>query len=128
MHDAEFAGRMIADPGFAGDDGEADPRLAGALEAYAADPARSPEVIFALASSRVLVPIVAVPRETGTVGGLAHDKSSDMALVTVVGRDGRRALPVFSSVAALAAWRVDARPVPVEAQRSTLLRRAATRC
>ncbi|MGO1317086.1 MAG: SseB family protein, partial [Cellulomonadaceae bacterium] len=33
---------------------------------------------------------------------------------------GRRALPVFSSVAAMAAWRPDARPVPVEAARAAL--------
>ena len=41
-----------------------------------------------------------------------------MALVTLTGPDGRRALPVFTSVAALAAWDATARPVPVTAARA----------
>ena len=40
--------------------------------------------------------------------------------MTLVGRDGRRAQPVFTSLAALARWRPDARPVPVEASRAAL--------
>jgi hypothetical protein len=41
-----------------------------------------------------------------------------MAVVTLTGPDGRRALPVFGSAGALAAWGVSARPVPVTAQRA----------
>ncbi len=40
-----------------------------------------------------------------------------MAVVTLTRPDGRRALPVFTSVAALAAWDPTARPVPVSAAR-----------
>jgi hypothetical protein len=36
-----------------------------------------------------------------------------MAAVLMTGADGRRALLAFSSVAAMAAWNGDARPVPV---------------
>jgi hypothetical protein len=43
-----------------------------------------------------------------------------MALATLVGRDGRRALPVFGSLATLAAWDAGARPVPVEGSRAAL--------
>ena len=38
-----------------------------------------------------------------------------MALPTVIGGDGRAALPAFTSAASLARWRPGARPVPVPA-------------
>ena len=41
-----------------------------------------------------------------------------MALVTIAGRDGRRAVPVFTSADALLAWKPDLRPVPVEGARA----------
>lgn len=48
-------------------------------------------------------------------GKLAGDKVAEMALPTVIGADGRAALPAFTSVDALARWRADARPVPLPA-------------
>jgi SseB protein N-terminal domain len=45
----------------------------------------------------------------------AGEKSSDMALPTLVGRDGRRALPVFTSLETLARWQPSARPMPADA-------------
>ncbi|RZS89360.1 type III secretion system (T3SS) SseB-like protein [Motilibacter rhizosphaerae] len=114
-------GRGIPDPGFAGDAGGADPVLREALDAYAADPARAPQVRYALSRARVLVPVVAVlVEEDEPVDGLRREKATDMALVTLAGPDGRRALPAFTSLATLAAWRADARPVPVEASRAAL--------
>ena len=50
--------------------------------------------------------------------GHTVDKRTDMALVTLTAPDGRRALPLFTSVAALAAWDPAARPVPVSAARA----------
>ena len=38
-----------------------------------------------------------------------------MALPVLVGRDGRRAVPAFTSLAALARWQPSARPVPADA-------------
>ena len=109
-------GRVVPDPGFAGDDGAADPRLRAALEAYAADPTRQLEVFVALQATRLLVPVVAVLGESeADEAGLAHDKSSDMATALLTGRDGRQALLAFTGLDALAAWRPDARPVPVTA-------------
>ena len=114
-------GRSIPDPGFAGDSGGGDPALAAALAAYAADPGRAPEALHALSQARLLVPVVAVlVEEDEPVGGLRREKSTDMALVTVARPDGARALPAFTSLASLAAWRPDARPVPVEAARAAL--------
>lgn len=109
-------GRTIPDPGFAGDDGSVDVALAAALAAYAADPARHLEVFLALQRTRLLVPVVAVLGEVEhDEHGLAHDKTSDMATALLTGRDGRQALLAFTGLATLAAWRPDARPVPVAA-------------
>ncbi len=117
-----MSGRPIPDPGFPGDDGTADPALSAALQAWVEDEDLEAPVYAGLARARVLVPVVAVLAEEAPVGpgALRREKSTDMALVTLVGTDGRRALPVFTSVSSLAAWRRDARPVPVEAARAAL--------
>ena len=110
--------RRVPDPGFAGDTGGADPALATALEAVAADPGRQPEVLAVLHGARVLAAVAAVATETATgAAGLAVDKEADIALA-LLDHAGRRALPVFSSVATLARWDPRARPVPVEGPRA----------
>jgi hypothetical protein len=116
-----FSGRTVPDPGFAGDSGDGNPALLAALAAYAADPGHAPAVAHALVGARVLVPVVAVlAEEEQPAGALRREKATDMALVTLVAPDGRRAVPVFTSLSALAEWRSDARPVPVEAPRAAL--------
>jgi hypothetical protein len=113
-----WAGRTLTSQLFAGDDGSADPALAGAL---AGGDERA--LAEALAGARVLVPVVAVlGEERAPIGpsGVASDKSADMAVATLVGRDGRKALPVFSSLATLAAWDAAARPVPAEGPRAAV--------
>ena len=108
--------RRILEPGFAGDSGGSDPALRVALAAYAVDEGRHLEVLAALSSARLLVPVVAVLGEVDVdEAGLAHDKTSDMATALLTGRDGRQALLAFTGLEALAAWRADARPVPVAA-------------
>ena len=110
--------KNIPDPGFAGDDGSADPRLAAALAAHAADPspAGERELVALLAGARLMVPIVAVLGEAETgPDGLTHEKSSDMAVPTIDAPDGRKGLPAFTSLEAMARWRADARPAPVPA-------------
>lgn len=114
--------KNIPDPGFAGDDGSADPRLAAALAAYASERTRENEerVLALLATARLMVPIVAVlgEAETDPSTGLKHEKSSDMAVPTIEAPDGRKGLPAFTSLASLAAWRGDARPAPVPASQA----------
>lgn len=105
--------RALVFTGFEGDDGSAPADLAAALDQD--DPAA---LMTALRDARLLVPIVAEPVETATEGGLLVDKQTDMAAVTLVAPDGERALPVFSSLGALAAWDPDARPVPVTSARA----------
>jgi hypothetical protein len=109
--------RSIPDPGFPGDNGEADAGLRAALAAYDLDPDLHAEVFAALQRSRLLVPVVVVLGGSEVdQAGLAHDKASDMATVLLTGQDGRQALLAFSGLERLAAWRADARPVPVTAR------------
>ncbi|MFK0228584.1 SseB family protein [Streptomyces sp. NPDC090303] len=106
--------KNIPDPGFSEDDGTADPRLAAALAAWAEDRTAQGPVLEALKEARLLVPVVAVlgEVETDPVTGLKQEKTSDMAVPTLTAGD-RRALPAFTSIAALALWDPQARPVAV---------------
>lgn len=108
---------------FAGDDGSPDPLLAAALGAFGAGAGSLPDVVAALARARVLVPVLANLEVADVVDhdGQAHqvDTEASAGIVALRAPDGRTALPVFSSVATMAAWRSDARPVP------TLVPRAA---
>ena len=98
---------------FAADDGSADPQLASVLAAYRAGLVDLHAVQRALLTARLLVPVVAVVDELGaTADGSPFDKTAHISSVTVEGRDGRRAQPVFTSMAALAAWDPRARPFP----------------
>jgi SseB protein N-terminal domain len=107
------------------DTGAADPAVVAALAAYAAGDASERAALTALAASRLLVPVVATLTDAGvTEAGeptsaagraIAAEKSSEMALPTLIGADGRAAVPGFTSMAAMTAWRPDARPVPVPA-------------
>jgi hypothetical protein len=106
---------------FAGDDGSADPELAALIAGHAAGTTPLRDVVARLAATRMLVPVLA---ELGaveeTADGLRVDKEAAAGVVALEAPDGRRALPVFTSVASMAAWRADARPVPVEAPRAAL--------
>ena len=91
--------------------------MTAAHAAYAAGRGSEHAVLAALDSARLMVPVMAVlaGEDTPEPGGLRREKSSEMALPTVIGSDGRAALPAFTSAASLAAWRPEARPVPVPA-------------
>ena len=106
---------------FEDDDGAADAGYLTALAALAAGEGDEAAVVSALATARVFVPILATLAEEGEgAGGLHADKQADMALVTLKAPDGRTAMPVFTSAAALAAWHPEARPVAVYAARAAL--------
>lgn len=114
----DFAGRTLAPSAFPDDNGGADPALLAVLEAHGRGEAAVEHAYGYLLNARVLAPIVAVLGEAEEVPddrgrALRRDKNSDMALVTLVAPDGTRALPVFTSVQALAAWNPEARPMPV---------------
>lgn len=120
-----WAGRDLAGDGnplhrFDADDGAADPGVEAALAALASGGTEE-AVHVALATARVFVPVVATLAEGGLgAHGFAEDKEADMALVTLSAPDGRKALPVFTSVERLEAWHAEARPVAVFAPRAAL--------
>jgi hypothetical protein len=106
---------------FAGDDGSADPELARLLVEHAAGTAPLTAVVARLAQVRVLIPVLAEVEAEGTTDdGLRVDKEASAGVVALEAPDGRRALPVFSSVAAMTAWHPAARPVPADAVRAAL--------
>lgn len=79
------------------------------------------EVIAALRQARVLVPMLAEAGELGvTPEGKTVEKTQELSIVTVAAPDGRRVLPVFSSVATLTTWNDEARPIPVPATQAAL--------
>ena len=112
----------------AGDTGAADPAVTAVLAAYAAGAAAEHAVLAAVAASRLLVPVVAVLAEAddGTVPpalasghsapfGPGSEKETEMALPTLIGNDGRKAVIAFTGTDTVKRWRPDARPVPVPA-------------
>ncbi len=105
--------RELSPSGFETDDGTASPALLAALASAPDDTA----LMEAVRSARLLVPVVAAPTEVDTSGVHPVETSVDMAAVTLVAPDGRRALPVFSGLDSLRAWDPDARPVPVTSAR-----------
>jgi hypothetical protein len=87
--------------------------VAGALAAYARGTGSEHDALQAVAGARLLVPVVAVLTEATQAG---TEKESEMALPTLIGGDGRKALIAFTGTETLSRWRADARPVPVPAR------------
>ena len=109
-----WRGRQVTDTGFGHDDGSASPAVLQALSA----PGDEVSLMATLADARFLVPIVADATEVVQGGGLHADKAADMAVAVLVGQDGTRALPVFTSLDSLHAWDPAARPSPVAADKA----------
>lgn len=114
-----WLGRQFAPTSaYADDDGSAPARLVESVRRFRAGDVGAPDVVDVFRRSRLLIPLVA---EAGTIGvtasGRRIDKSQELSIVSVAGPDGRTVLPVFSSVAAMAAWNPDARPVPAGGDR-----------
>jgi hypothetical protein len=118
-----WAGRSFQSNPHASDDGRMPPALAAALDRFRAGDGGQADVVAAFGASRLLIPLLAELGDGGTeVGAHGHavDKSQELSIVTVEGPDGRRVLPVFGSVEAMAAWNPVARPVPADGVRVAL--------
>ncbi|WP_194408878.1 SseB family protein [Microbacterium cremeum] len=122
-----WAGRSFHDNPHSSDDGSADPALLAALTAFRAGRGGQREVVDAYRGARLLIPLLAAlgqadEPDSGSVGahGLAVDKTQELSIVTVAAPDGRRVLPVFTSVEAMGRWDASARPVPVDGVRTAL--------
>jgi len=113
-----------------GDTGQADPAVTAALDAYGKTTGSEHAALTAVANSRLLVPVVAVLTEQGG-GSQPHggfpggsggspplkEHETEMALPTLVGRDGRKAVIAFTGTETIRRWNPEARPVPFPAAR-----------
>lgn len=110
--------REIPNPGYSDDDGSTPAAVAEALAGYAVDPGPGRyRAIAALQATRVLVPVVAILGDVEyDEHGHAHDKSSEMATVLTTAPDGRTGMLAFTSMATMAAWDPQARPVATALQ------------
>ena len=116
-----WAGRHFEQNTAADDDGSAPEHLIEAIRRFRAREVGEVEVLDALRTSRLLIPLVAHLGESGhNDHGQLVDKTQELAIVTVAGPDGRTVLPAFTSVAAMSAWNPMARPIPAEAVRVAL--------
>lgn len=116
-----WEGRRFEPNANAGDDGSADPALLDALIAFRAGRGDQVDVVEAYRAARLLIPLVAEKGEEGVgAHGLTVDKTQELSIVTVASPDGRRVLPVFTSVATMARWDASARPVPAAGPRTAL--------
>ncbi len=116
-----WEGRSFTPNPSAGDDGSADPRLLEALRRFRAAEAGAADVVDAVRSARLLIPLVAHAGEEGVdEHGRRFEKKQELAIVTVAGPDGRKVLPAFTSVAAMSEWNPSARPVPADGTRVAL--------
>lgn len=96
-------------------------RSSGAEADIAALANANADVVIALATSRVLIPLIAEAGDTGlTPEGKIVEKSQELSIVTLAGPDGRHVMPVFTSTAAMQAWDPTARPIPVPGPQAAL--------
>ena len=116
-----WAGRGFHDNPHSTDDGSADPALLAALTSFRAGTGSQRDVVDAYRAARLLIPLLAEKGDHGVgAHGLAVDKTQELSIVTVAAPDGRRVLPVFTSVETLKRWDASARPVPVDGVRTAL--------
>ena len=116
-----WEGRRFESNPHSGDDGSADPALLDALIAFRDRDGDPVAVVEAYRTARLLIPLIAQKGDEG-VGphGLVVDKTQELSIVTVAAPDGRRVLPVFTSVAAMGRWDASARPVPADGVRTAV--------
>lgn len=99
----------------AADTGAADPRLAAALAAWAGgpSPAATAQVYAALVAARVFAAICASRSGDSERAGRHRSGPTELALLTLVGSAGGRAVPLFLDAAAAGAFRPHTRPLPL---------------
>jgi len=116
-----FEGRRFHENPASDDDGSAPERVIEAIRRLRAGELGIAEVVAALHTERLLVPLIAEAGDEG-VGpyGQKVDKTQELSIVTVAGPDGRAVLPAFTSVDAMRTWNPQARPIPIQASRIAL--------
>jgi len=106
----------IAEPLFPNDDGSADPQLIAAMnggDRY--------EIVRALAKARVFIALLAKLESPAIeMPGAKIEQESEVSMAWLV-NGPVKALPIFTSIAALNVWNVVARPLGIEAQRAAVV-------
>jgi SseB protein N-terminal domain len=126
MSDADSAGvpwegRFFDHAAPSNDDGSAPAKLLEALKRFRSRELGETEVVDEVRVSRLLIPLVAHAGDVGTTpNGHLVDKTQELSIITVAGPDGRSVLPAFTSVAAMAQWNPQARPIPADGVRVAL--------
>ncbi|MFV0318812.1 MAG: SseB family protein [Microbacterium sp.] len=116
-----WEGRAFRENPHSGDDGSADPALLAALSAFHSGQGDLVAVVDSYRSARLLIPLVAEAGDEGIApSGLTVDKTQELSIVTVAAPDGRKVLPVFTSVTAMGRWDASARPIPVPGRHTAL--------
>lgn len=116
-----WEGRSFHDNPHAGDNGETPPEVATRLNAWRTGTGAFTDFVAAVASSRLLIPLVAhAGDDFDPDHPVMEDKVQELSVVTVAGPNGEKVIPAFTSVVAMTAWNRDARPIPIEAQRVAL--------
>lgn len=75
---------------------------------------RHADAIAACGGARFLIPLIAQAGDYGlTDEGKVVEKTQELSIVTVAAPDGRKVMPIFTSVAAMQQWNPLSRPIPV---------------
>lgn len=114
MSQERFEGKQIPTSPFADDTGAAKPWVSDALASLKAGHLTREQVLLQLIGTRLFVPVTAVLDSTDVLdSGVAVEKDSHMATVSMQARDGRRRLLGFTSTDELSRWDTDSRPIAV---------------
>lgn len=75
---------------------------------------RHADVVHVCSGARFLIPLIAQAGDYGvTPEGKTVEKSQELSIVTVAAPDGRKVMPIFTSVEAMQRWNPAARPIPI---------------
>ena len=116
-----WEGRAFHDNPHAGDTGETPPDVAERLTEWRAGTGSFTDLVAAFAVNRFLIPLVTHAGDDFDADNpVMEDKVQELSVITVAGPSGEKVIPAFTSVAAMTAWNLEARPIPIEAQRVAL--------
>jgi hypothetical protein len=116
-----WQGRSFHENPDASDNGTAPARVIEAIKRFRASEVGMHEVLGALRTERLLLPLLSVRGDEGTgAHGQVVDKTQELSLVTAASPDGRPALLAFTSVDTMRTWNPTARPIPIEVPRIAL--------
>lgn len=116
-----WEGREFHENPFAGDSGETPTDVAVALATFRQGDSDLASLLDVINTSRALIPLFTNPGEDfDPAHPVMEDKVQELAVVTVAGPNGEKALPAFTSVEAMKSWSADARPIPIDMRRVAL--------